>query len=416
MTRTEPMLLPKRVLPALTMLVLSASMTTGSAGRTLEPLSSPMVERRLSVVDQRTIAAAITDARETIARRGGVNYVIRLPAGTFELNGAAATGGGTIDVSRIDACPGRLTITGAGADRTKLITDDRLVGIIGRATRCVTIADLTMTQRRIEMSQGKVFATTPDAVVLDIPRGFPTPADLMPRDREIGRNGREVMRRWMKKYVDTPTGPQIVVDQVQAMWSGATRIAGAPNRWRIQLVVRPVMPAYRPGDLIGLKSKSGEDSYRFINADRITLRGVRWSVETRGVFRMTDNVRIENCSIVRPAPINGVRWAMASSSGGPQIGQPSDPMTQGHIVVNNDFQATGDDALMFAHANGVARGNRISDTFGSAIRIYESPGLTLSGNVTVRAPILRVRDGLLERPGPSIRRMSRANGVEPDRL
>jgi hypothetical protein len=375
-------------------------------------IAVPTVERRLASVDQRTIAAAIVDAREVITRRPGVNYVIRLPAGTFQLDGSAATGGGTIDLSRIDACPGRLTITGAGANRTTIVTDDRLVGIIGRATKCVTIANLMMTQRRFEMSQGTVVAMTRDAVVLDIPRGFPTPADLMPREPEIGRNGREVVRRWMKRYVDAPGGPQIVVDQVQALWSEATRVAGAPNRWRIQLVVRPVMPTYRPGDLIGLKSKSGEDAYRFINSDRITLSGMRWSVETRGVFRMTNNVRIENCSIVRPASINGVRWAMASSSGGPQIGQPSDPMTNGHVVVNNDFQATGDDAVMFAHANGIARGNRMSDTFGSAIRIYESPGLVLSDNVTVRAPILRVATDLLERPGPSIRRTPRAIGVE----
>lgn len=375
--------------------------------------SARVVERNVATVDQRSIAAAIAEARTAIARDKGVSYVIRLPPGTFELNGAGATGGGTIDLSRIDACPGQLTITGAGADRTTLITDDRLVGIIGRATKCVTIADLMMTQRRKEMSQGVVVAMTGDAVVVDIPRGFPTPTDLMPREREIGRTGQEVVRRWMKKYVNAPGGPQIVPDQVQAMWRDATRVNGAPNRWRINLVPRRNMPSYRPGDLVGLKSKSGEDAYRFINADRITLRRVRWSVETRGVFRMTDNVRIEGCSIVRPAPVNGVRWAMASSSGGPQIGQPSDPMTGGHLVADNDFEATGDDALMFAHANGVARGNRMSDTFGNAIRIYESPGLVLSNNVTVRAPILHVANDLLERPGPSVRRAPAASRVEP---
>lgn len=420
MAERQPSPLFRRSWPLLVVIALpvaaATQLTRRDAPATSATSSGPIVEKRLTTVDQRSIAAAIAEGQAEIARRKGVNYVIRLPAGTFTIDGTGATGGGTIDLSRIDACPGRLTITGAGDDRTTLVTDDRLVGIIGRDTHCVTIADLMMTQRRIEMSQGTVVSASRDAVVLDIPRGFPSPADLMPREREIGRGGQEVVRRWMKKYVNTPTGPQIVTDQVQALWEDATPVAGSPNRWRIRLRVRPVMPDYRPGDLIGLKSKSGEDAYRFIKGNDITLRGVRWSIETRGVFRMVDNVTIEDCSIVRPPPVNGVRWAMASSTGGPQIGQPTDPMTQGHKVVNNDFEATGDDALMFAHANGIARGNRMSDTFGSAIRIYESPGLTVADNVTVRAPILRVKDDLLEREGPSIRRASRpprAIGVEP---
>lgn len=384
-------LLPQRTAPA---------PVAGSAGG----------EIRLTSVTQQSIADAVRRARAALAAAPGSRQTIVLPAGSFDLS-SGGTGVASIDLSRIDACPGMLTITGQGMDRTTITTDEQLVGIMGRGASCITIADLTMTRAKIEATQGTVVSATRDSVTIDIPRGFPDPTSLLPATPELGRNGQEVIRRWLKAYRPSPDGPQIIVDQQQANWRSAERVPGGPNRWRFDLVVRGMMPTYRPGDLIGVKSKSGLDAYRFINGEKITFRGVRWMMETRGVFRMVNNVTIQDCVIQRPPPINGVRFALASSSGGPQIGQPSDPMTEGHVVTGNRFEATGDDALLFAHANGVVRDNRISDTFGSAIRIYESPGLTVGQNLTLRAPILHTPDGQLERPN-NVRRGAR--GERPD--
>ncbi len=390
--------------------------------RTAEPAATARAgtgqTRQLTTVTQASLASALRDARASLERAPGSSYTIRLPAGTFDLAGLDnVSGGATIDLSRIDACPGMLTIAGQGMNNTTIITDDRLIGIAGRQTSCVTIADLTMSRRKPDATQGVVVAATPESVTVDIPVGFPDPVSLMPEERVVNRDGRETIRRYLKKYAPSPEGPRAIPDQIQAMWQSATRVPGGPNRWRIDLVIRGRMPEYRPGDLLGIKSKNGFDAYRFIGGENITFRGVRWMMETRGVFRRVDNVTIENCSIVRPPPINGVRFAMASSTGGPQIGQPTDPMTQGHLVTGNDFAATGDDALLFAHANGVVRDNRISDTWGSAMRIYESPGLEVGNNVLIRSRILREVDDKLE-GDRNVGRRSRPprSDVRPDDL
>lgn len=376
--------------------VAAATQLTNRETRTTAPAAAGS-SRQLTTVTQASIAAAVRDARAALQRSPGSSYTIRLPAGTFDISGLdGTTGGASIDLSRLDACPGTLTIAGAGMTRTTIVTDDRLVGISGRQTSCVTIADLTMSRRKPDATQGVVVSSTPESVTLDVPQGFPDPASLVPEERVVNRQGRETIRRYLKKYAQTPAGPQAIPGRTQVMWQSATRVPGAANRWRIDLVIRGRMPDYRPGELLGIKSKNGFDAYRFVGGQKITFSGVRWMMETRGVFRRVNNVTIQNCSIVRPAPINGVRFAMASSTGGPQIGQPTDPMTEGHVVTGNEFEGTGDDALLFAHANGVVRDNRISDTWGSAMRIYESPGLQVGTNMLTRSLILREADDKLE--------------------
>ncbi len=368
--------------------------------------------RQLRTVTQESLAAAITEAKAAMARAPGSSYTIALPAGRFDISGTPRGGGSaSIDLSRINACPGTLTITGEGKDQTTIITDDALVGIMGRRTSCVTIADLTMSRRKIEATQGKIVALARESVTLEIPRGFPEPTSLLSDVREEFSDGREVNRRWLRRFVDAPGGPQIDVAQPQVNWLSAAKVPGGTNRWRFAIPVTGAMPRFRVGDLIGVKSKSGRDAYRFTDGEKITFRSVRWMMETRGIFHRVDQVTIRNCSIAPPPPINGVRFAMASSSGGPQIGHPLQTApTRGHVVVGNDFRATGDDALMFAHASGIVENNYLADTFALGIRIYESPGLRVGRNTAVRAPIERMADNSLEaneRPDASRRRPAR---------
>ncbi|MCC2979594.1 MULTISPECIES: hypothetical protein [unclassified Sphingomonas] len=381
---------------------LYAAMMSGAAllslagSAQLSAQSGQLAGQRLSTVTQVSLAGAIADARAAIARSPGSRYTIALPAGVHDLSGGDARAA-SIDLSRIDACPGMLTITGAGKDRTTIITDDDLVGIMGRRTSCVTVADLTMTRRKIETTQGHVVALTPNSVTIDIPQGFPAPTSLLSNVQEEYADGREVNRKWLRRFNETPQGPQIDVEQPQVNWLSAVRAPGGKGRWHFNLREGRNMPRLRPGDLIGVKSKFGRDAYRFTDGAHITFRGVRWLMETRGIFHRVDYVTIEDCSISPPPPINGIRFALASSSGGPQIGHPMQPsQTRGHLVTGNDFRGTGDDALMFAHASGLVENNRLADSFALGIRIYESPGLRIGRNVTERAPIVRIADDVLE--------------------
>lgn len=351
------------------------------------PGSGASTERVLKTVTQQSIAQAIAEGTTYLRSHPGANFTIRLPAGRFDLARGSRATEASIDLSRINACPGRLTIDGAGMDKTTLVRQDDVIGMTGRNTHCVTISDLGFTQNRFETSQGTVVAADTRQVTLDIPTGFPTPGELMPAKSEIGRNGKEVVRRFLRKYRMTPSGPQILENEPQAIWAKAQRAGGAANRWTLTLVAKANNPVFRRGDLVGIKSKLGSQAYRFIGGDRITLERVRWARDSRGVFRRVNNVTVQECVIDRPAPINGVRFLLSTSDGGPQVGQPTDPMTSGHLVQNNTFVATGDDGILLARATGTVRNNRVTDSFARGIILVGSPNAKLQGNILTRAPL-----------------------------
>lgn len=365
---------------------------------------------RLNNVTQQALANAIDRGAAYIRANPGAGYTIQLPEGRFDLAANGTSRVASINVSNIDACPGGLTINGAGMDRTTLIRDDDILGIVGRGTRCVTFSNLGFTQHQMEVSQGTVVSVDPSQVTLDIPRGFPTPDQLMPTKPWTRRDGQERIRRYLREYRMTPSGPQIVENQPQIRWQSAERVAGSANRWRFQLLAGGARrPDFRPGDLIAVKSKSGDQAYRFLGADRITFDHVRWSLDSRGVFRNTNNVTVQNCVVSRPAPINGVPVLLATSDGGPQIGQPHDyTQTSGHLVQNNSFTGMGDDGIMMAHATGIIRNNRITDSFARGIIMVDAANTKLENNVLTRAP-------LLAGPGGRIAARKRARQAARDR-
>ena len=85
-----------------------------------------------------------------------------------------------------------------------------------------------------------------------------------------------------------------------------------------------VVPAYQYGDLIGIKSKCcGEPrsiSYFFRESREVMFERVRWTRQSRGVFRLgTQDVTIKDCEIVRERPVGGMGWCLSTSDGGPQL-------------------------------------------------------------------------------------------------
>ena len=142
-------------------------------------------------------------------------------------------------------------------------------------------------------------------------------------------------------------------DNIQLPWTGAYRVSSNNDRvWAFRLKSASLTPNYKPGDLIGIKSKCcgvpTSCSYFFRDSREIMFERVRWTRQSRGVFRLsTNDVTIRDCEIVREAPIHGLGWCLSTSDGGPQFGQPKD--THVHKVRVENFYAenTGDDALAF---------------------------------------------------------------------
>ena len=141
-------------------------------------------------------------------------------------------------------------------------------------------------------------------------------------------------------------------DNDQLSWKSTHQVYSDNSRiWAFNLW-GDFTPNYSPGDLIGIKSKCCGDprstSYFFRESREIVFERVRWTRQSRGVFRLgTQDVTIKDCEIVREKPINGVGWCLSTSDGGPQFGQPNDVYMHKVRVENFYAENTGDDALAF---------------------------------------------------------------------
>ncbi|WP_085808857.1 hypothetical protein [Sphingomonas sp. TZW2008] len=343
------------------------------------------------------LADAIARARQQLAERPGTRVVLQLPAGTFDLSGPrAGRRPASIDLSGIDACPAGLVLRGAGMMRTTLIKDDDLVGIIARNASCLTITDLTLAQKRPEVSQGTVTAVAPGTIDIDVPAGFASPAALAAVTPSRDYNGRAI--RWAKRFERVGSDVRMIVNERAVRWTGAVPVPGKPLRFRITIDVgRPGATQFKMGDLVGLTAKSGGQAYRFVNGHDITFQNVRWIGDARGKFRRVDRVTIRGVRVTPPAQIAGMPYLFATSAGGPQIGHPGDPLTTGHVVEDNVFEKTGDDAIALADASGVVRRNRITDA-ARGILIVGAGDVTLADNILVRAPVLHKAVGGAARP------------------
>jgi len=336
------------------------------------------VAQKYGAVSLAAINAAIADAKTRLRANPDDRITLHLPAGVFMLTGSAS-----IDVSGVSPGPaGRLILQGAGPDRTTLVFETHRDEIFGRATSHVTFAGLHFTMGHMSVSQGVVEDLQPDAVVLRIDDGFPTPAALYNPNWDRGRYLRRCLRDGASSHLDQAP------DNVQVPWTNAE--PAAEGRWRLSIRPRRGGTAFRPGDLLAIKSKAEDgNAYRFLGGDDIVFDHVAWSRLTRGVFRGVNHVQILNASILRDPPVWGRTPCLSSAAGGPQIGQPRDPPTSGDSVQNFTSAGTGDDSLAFFNASGSVSNATISDSFARGILLYHSPGVTLSDVHVERAPVLR---------------------------
>jgi hypothetical protein len=329
-----------------------------------------------------TIDQAIDQARRRFRTSPNDVITLDLPAGVFHLS-AGSGDAASIDVSHVQPrAQGRLILKGAGSDRTTLVFDTHRDQIVGRGAAHIAFVGLHFTVGYLTVSQGHVERVLPDAVVLRIEDGFPTPGDLFDPDIRAGR--------YLRRCTDSASAPEMEeFDNGQVPWWRAEPLAD--RLWRMDIRQRPEGATFRIGDLVAIKSKHNDGSaYRFLGSSDITFDDVLWTRNTRGVFRAgTSHVRILNSRIERDPAIDGHVPCLASSAGGPQIGQPRDPETGGNVVENFLATGTGDDAIAFFNASGRVDHVKITDSFARGILLFNSGGVTLDQVDAERAPVLR---------------------------
>ena len=330
------------------------------------------------------IRTAIRDAKAHFDKKPDDVVILRFDAGTFALDDQGPAKG-TIDLSGIEpGANGRLILKGEGMDQTVLVFSDNKHAIYGQKVYRVTMSDMHMTRKQYTVTQGLVVESAPGKVVLDIQEGFPTPAMIFDPNSDQGR--------YLRRYTNSRTDPQMIQEKnEQIAWTRANQVEG--RRWEILFKKQKEVANYAKGDLIGIKSKHGGQTYWFMGGSDFVFQSVKWTQKTRGVFRGGfDRIQVLDCVTDRSPPINGQTPCLASPGGGPQIGQPNDPPITGNVVRNGRFTASGDDAVAFFNAAGEISGCTIRDAFARGILLANSPQATLTGNTVVRCPVQQSRD------------------------
>lgn len=359
------------------------------------PGAAPTTVWLAADADDKAFQAAIDAARDHLAKNPTAHYRIELPAGDFHLVKTRSNARGVLDVSNIlsrDAgATGSLVIAGRGPAHTRIVTERDAIAIYGHRMHHVHFEKIHFAKDARKVTQGTVVAVQAGALEIDIDEGFPAPESIIDTSWGFGK--------YVRRYERRASGPRVLDEgkwPVQFAWVSATPVPSNGRRYRFDLVRKNITPYYAKGDFLAIKAKHGGDAYKFFDGSDIAFEDVHWSDEARGAFRNVDGVQIRRCRVLRPAPvvIDGMAhaYAISTPAGGPQIGNPCDRVTTGHVVTDSVIVATGDDgvALFNTESSYVAR-NRVVDSFGRGIVLYDSPNVPYdTTNELVRSPFLRV--------------------------
>lgn len=329
-------------------------------------------------VSQKGISQALELAKEQLKKTPDQVVEIIIDPGEYELLKTQG-GEGIIDVSSV--CPGekgRLIIRGAGMDKTTLYFPRGCNWLYGKDVYRTSFIGLHMTTREMTVSQGHVVSVGPKSVTLDIQKGFPSPDAIWDKTFDHGR--------YLKRFTDSRTDPQMIEsDNDRYPWTDAVHLSR--SIWEMKSNSK-IAPPYRKGDLVAIKSKSTGNTYFFSKGSDFAFIDCKWTQISRGVFRHGfGNITVSGCAIERMPPIEGQTPCLSTPDGGPQIGQLKDPPISGKVVENCRFIATGDDAIAFFNASGIAKKNFISDSFASGINRENSFGVLLEENTVIRCDV-----------------------------
>lgn len=321
----------------------------------------------------------------------------------------------------------RMILRGAGMNHTTISVPKNSFYIFTDNVSRLTLQDLHFTQTGAKkVSQGVVkrraFASALNRWYLDIAvdRGFPTPAAI---DGDTGTCRQSCDGKYLKRYVMENGKPQIVHPENYSKESGESLyaynrrlnsgvpwthstpeiVAGQDGVYRVYLsplgsgeTKESKTPHIEVGDRIAVKSKHGSTAYMMKNGTDISYVRVRWTQEARGAFINVQNVKVIGCEIQRMPNPGGPIPALATSSGGPQIGgHPQYDMypTGGHLVQGNRFIAPGDDGIAMFYASGGRWNNTIQDNyvesgFDRGVLVFDSRANDLESKYFLENPTM----------------------------
>ena len=322
---------------------------------------------------------------------------------------------------------GRLIIRGAGLDKTDLmftvlvdptkkfqIVEQMEMG--GNRASHVTFEGFHLGRLPVDpkgptraVTQGTVVNVGKEGedyyVTLDIPAGFPTPADVY----DSGEY--PISGRFLRRFVYVDGVPEIKdPDEKQSYWQSYQDISTPdhPSRFKLILAHAQKMhnhgekpptglleaPTYQPGDILGIKAKHGQDSGKFEGVNDIVLDHIRWTDSTRVAFvKDCDRLSVTNCVTDRGDKINGMIPCLACNEGGPQFNPTSKSQVTNVYFANNRSTGQADDAVaLFRVHGGTVADNTISDDWARGININgdskgpatDSTDIACYGNVVKR--------------------------------
>eukprot|EP00039_Didymoeca_costata_P003521 m.68179 g.68179 ORF g.68179 m.68179 type:complete len:400 (-) comp11946_c0_seq4:16-1215(-) len=310
---------------------------------------------------------------------------------------------------------GSLLFQGAGMYSTIFILNtNNIYNVIdGRNTYRVTWRDMTFDRYALTTTQGSVYHTGPDYIVLSIQDGFPNPNDLNNSKSSRLRPGQG---QWLRRYNNTdPLHPEIITDNrsnhiwpelanLQVEFANVTRFIpelSQPkqnlNLWRFNIPTHflPLLQDYTKNQQVGVKYKHGGQAFNVNSGDSITFERIRWRGHSRGDLRKVNNVKFLSCVVEKHDPIDGVASFLATPGGGPQIGNCQDEYVYNVTFYNHSSDSTGDDSIALFNVKGAnVSNNYIKDSFCRGILLASSIGVTQE-NTLIRCPLWNTTCDLL---------------------
>jgi hypothetical protein len=328
--------------------------------------------------------SALSAARNYFESHPEDTVVLYFPPGVYEFYGAEYS----FDFKDgwTSGTRGRLEITGAGYDKTVIITKDRKVtAVYGKDVYRILFKGIHFTRDYCTVTQGTVVSVSPGEVILDLHDEFPTPDSLW----QYGISGGWGL--YLKKYTNDPEDPQIIIeDNDQVPWDNELTYMIEGRRWRFGLKNTGELPPYQEGDIIGVKLKHGGQPYWFSGGDNIHFDSCKWTRKTRGKLRgLISNVTFNNCYIDRGPKIGGRVPCLASPGGGFQIGHDPDGRITNVVVENCTVIGTGDDNIaLFSVDGGAVKNNYVQDGFARGILLSNVSHICFENNTTIRCATL----------------------------
>ena len=396
-------------------------LTSGAALNTLNPLPvSGLVTAGVDVTKlagctltsqtgclaamQSAINTAVTFYKGCAGGTGtGGNYTIVVPAGSFDLSAQPQAGNlGQVDFSGVWACNGNFAFSGAGAALTSIYTNNSAKTMGANTVNNLTIEGISFLRNDqtglngFSMSAGTYVSDTTvagrDVVTLNILPGYPSPADVF--------NAYGTQSAYFKAYDNTnitdplidPSipNPQLPFDSVVPACTTINGVVQCQLTLGKGSVITPSLYT-KPNEIACLKMESSQfallnDLGSQLQGNNVGFTDVYWYDSGRLAFRGLNHPFVTWSALKRRAPIpamNGQYGCFAVWAGGPQFGQPSDPLMTGILFDHFVSEGAADETteIFNEDPNEPAGGSVVSNLtmhngFGDFVALDNACGIT----------------------------------------